>query len=52
MTVLGNAESKMTVIDSFPDKEFETLETKVTIMDDSGATTLSGTIIQKRIKKG
>ena len=52
MTVLGNAESKMTVIDSFPDKEFETLETKVTIMDDSGATTLSGTIIQKRVKKG
>ncbi len=52
MTMLGNAESKMTVIDSFPDKDFNTLETKVTIVDDSGATTLSGTILQKRVKKG
>lgn len=51
LTALMGNNSKIFISDVFTDKEHDTLESKITLTDDSGATTLSGTLIHKRVKK-
>lgn len=48
---LGGGNSKIVVVDTFPEKGRDTFEGKVTLTDDSGAVTLSGTLKSTRVKK-
>ncbi len=48
---LGSGNAKAILVDTFPDKDRDTFEGKVTLTDDSGATTLSGTLKSTRVKK-
>jgi hypothetical protein len=51
MTALLGNNSKIAITDAFADKEHDTIESKITMTDDNGATTLSGTLTHKRVKK-
>lgn len=51
MTALLGNNSKILITDAFADKEHDSIESKITLTDDTGATTLSGTLIHKRMKK-
>jgi hypothetical protein len=51
MTALLGNNSKIAITDAFADKEHDTIESKITMTDDTGATTLSGTLTHKRVKK-
>ncbi len=51
MTALLGNNSKIAITDAFADKEHDTIESKITLTDDAGATTLSGTLTHKRVKK-
>jgi hypothetical protein len=49
--IVGSGNSKVSIIDSFPEKDRDSLESKIALVDDTGATTLSGTVTHKRSKK-
>jgi hypothetical protein len=51
MTALLGNNSKIAITDAFADKERDSIESKITMTDDTGATTLSGTLTHKRVKK-
>jgi len=46
---IGDGSSKITIVDSFPDKDDKTMESQVTLADASGNTTLSGKLVHKRV---
>ena len=48
---LGSGGAKAVLVDTFPEKDRDTFETSVTLTDDNGATTLSGTLKSTRVKK-
>jgi len=48
---IGSSNSKVTIVDSFSGADRDNLESKITLTDDTGATTLSGTVTHKRTKK-
>jgi hypothetical protein len=48
---LGSGNARAILIDTFPEKDRDTFEGQVTLTDDSGATTLSGTLKNIRVKK-
>ena len=48
---LGSDNSKVTLVDKFKGTDRDTIEVQVTFMDNSGMTTLSGTLKSERVKK-
>jgi len=48
---LGGGNSKVVLVDTFPEKGRDTFESKVTLTDESGAVTLSGPLKNTRVKK-
>lgn len=51
MTALLGNNSKIAITDAFVDKEHDSIESKIAMTDDTGATTLSGTLRHKRVKQ-
>jgi hypothetical protein len=49
-SITGNGSSSISVQDSFKAEDKDTLHSEVTFTGDQGQTTLSGTIIHKRVK--
>lgn len=49
--ILGGGNSRIVLVDTFPEKDRDTFESKVTLTDESSAVTLSGTLKSKRGKK-
>jgi hypothetical protein len=49
--LLATNKGKITISESYPDKEHDTIESKIAVTDDAGNTTVSGTLIHKRVKK-
>lgn len=49
--LLGGGDSKVVIVDTFRGKERDSFEGRVTLTDESGAVTLSGTLKSMRIKK-
>ena len=49
--LLGTSNRKMTVSQSYPDKEHDTIESRIAVLDEAGNTTVSGTLLHKRVKK-
>jgi hypothetical protein len=49
--LLGSGNSRVVLVDTFPEKDRDTFEGKVTLTDDSGAITLSGTLKNTRVKQ-
>jgi hypothetical protein len=48
--ITGGGDSSIALLDSFVDESKDTYQTKVTLTDEQGQTTLEGTITHKRVK--
>ena len=48
---LGSSNSKVIIVDTFADGNTDVLKSEVTLTDEKGTTTLSGTLTHKREKK-
>lgn len=49
--ILGGGNSRIVIVDTFPEKGRDTFEGKVTLTDEGGAVTLSGTLKNTRARK-